>query len=343
MPAAKPHHVESPEIHPDHTVTLRIFAPKAAEVTVRGDFGKTELTRDERGLWSVTVGPLEPGVYSYLYHVDEVPTLDPRNPNTKRYVPVESLFEITGDPPAVWAIENVAHGAVNINWYQSKSLKKQRRMHVYTPPGYNGCEYDYPVLYLLHGWGDDDSVWTEVGRANFIIDNLIAEGKAEPMVIVMPMGHTTFDPFHGLGTKTKKQFAAEFEKELMKDVIPFVESRYRIKRDRGGCAIAGLSMGGWHSLIVGLRNPEKFGWVGAFSWGMMSAEKLLELTGGVPKEPDLLWIGCGKSDFLIEDNENLIAALKERGIRHTWRLTEGGHSWPVWRDYLAEFTPLLFR
>ena len=335
----------SPDVAADHHVTFRIYAPDANKITLQGECGSGDLTKDADGLWTITVAPLKAGIYSYGFSVDGVPTPDPRNPNTKRYVPTTSVVEVHGDQPADWDVQPVKHGSVHIEWYKSKALGAQSRLHLYTPPGYSESRGKYPVLYLLHGWGDNDSSWADCGRANFILDNLIAQGRAKPMVIVMPYGHT-FDPFTATDKSDWANFAKSIQSHLIDDVIPLVESKYRVSKDRSSRAIAGLSMGGWQSMSIGLGNMDKFAWIGAFSSGMGSAEEFDKLLPTDAKQKDslrLFWVACGKSDGLYEGNQEMAAAAKAKGVAVTWVPSDGGHAWPVWRDYLSQFAPLLFR
>jgi enterochelin esterase family protein len=342
--AQRPEPLVSPEIHPDRRVTFRFQAPRATEVTLSGEFtqGRREpLAKDGQGVWSVTVGPLEPELYWYVFNVDGAAILDPRNPNIKvGRSSSQSLVEVPGSQPLFFALQDVPHGAVSIHWYPSKSLGGTRRLHVYTPPEYDrepGARY--PVLYLLHGSGDDDGTWTWVGRANLILDNLIAGRKARPMIVVMPMGHAASGPDRGSNT-------GAFQQDLLNDVIPYVEARYRVLADPRHRAIAGLSMGGGQALNVGLSHLDRFAWVGAFSAAIRDPETsladLFKQPASANEKLALLWIGCGKEDRLFDGGWQLSESLTKRGIRHVWRPTEGTHTWSVWRRYLHEVAPLLF-
>lgn len=346
MADSRPEEAVSPEVSADGHVTFRLYAPNAAKVTVGGDCGEHDLAKDAAGLWSVTAGPLKPGIYSYAFRVDGVFTTDPRNPETKRYVPTTSIVEVHSDPLAIWDKRPVKHGSVHIEYYDSKALGSQRRVHIYTPPGYPEGRGKYPVLYLLHGYGDDDSAWTDCGRVNFILDNLIAEGKAKPMIVVMPYGHT-FDPFTATKDSDWANFGKSIQRHLLEDVAPLVESKYRVKGGRESRAIAGLSMGGSQSIFIGLGNVDKFSWIGAFSSGMISTDDLQKLLPADPKQLNtrlkLFWVACGKDDGLYKGNQEMVDAAKAKGVTVTWVSSEGGHAWPVWREYLAEFAPLLFR
>jgi enterochelin esterase family protein len=350
-----PPRVVSTEVGADRRVTFRLAAPKATEVTVSGDFepAPKAMTKGEGGVWSYTTAPLEPAVYSYSFGVDGVPTADPFNTALKASAiwGLQSMVEVPGAAPMPYELRDVPHGAVTVLRYKSKVTGVPRGLYVYTPPGYDrGAKTKYPVLYLLHGYGDDESSWTAVGRANYIADNLLAEGKARPLVIVMPNGHSLLPPPLPGELRTRERWFPDnteaFERELLSEVIPAVEARFRVRKDRAHRAVAGLSMGGGESLTVGLRHPELFGWVAGFSSAVSYVERSL---GGLPADDTragrarrLLWVGVGRQDFLFADNQKFEAALDARGVRHVWRPTEGAHTWPVWRAYLGELLPQLF-
>jgi len=342
--------IQSPEVHPDRRVTFRLRGPNVREVKLNANWhsGEKAFLRGEDGIWTLTIGPLEPDIYNYTYSIDGVTTIDPHNPAVKTGVrPASSVLEVPAPAPAFYDVRAVPHGAVHIHHYQSKATGQTRRLHVYTPPGYAGApNRRYPVLYLLHGAGDDDSGWMHIGRAHLIMDNLIAEGKTVEALIVMPFGHIL--PLGDLRAGWERQNQL-VEKDLLEDVIPFIEANYRVRRDPDSRAIAGLSMGGGQSARIGLGHPDLFHWVGMFSAAVRepaSNEALQRFLADPAKSNAalrLLWIGCGKDDFLLEANQQFVALLEAKGIRHTWRLTEGDHSWPVWRRYLHELLPLLFR
>lgn len=339
----------SPEMHPDRKVTFRLSAPKATEVTLGGEFARGQrlaMTKGTDGVWSVTVGPLAPELYWYLFYSDGVPVVDPRNGNVKTGRSTVSLVQVPAAPPAFYEVRNVPHGSVTAHYYTSKSLGTTRRLVVYTPPGYDATKREkYPVLYLLHGAGDDETGWTGVGRANLILDNAIAEGKARPMLVVMPYGYPR-EPGANATPEERAQRDRLFGEDLLNDVIPFVERQYRVRTDAASRAIAGLSMGGNQTLTVGLGHPDRFGWIAAFSAGPRDpATFLSKLKPGASGDEriKLLWVGCGKEDGSIRLNEQFVAELKSRGIPHTWRATEGGHTWPVWRHYLYEVAPQFFQ
>ncbi len=340
----------SPEVHADRTVTFRVRAPKATEVSVSGEWpgGAKALTKGDNDVWSVTLGPLEPDVYGYTFSIDGFRTLDPVNPGVKPMrSPTTSVLEVPGKPPRIWEFQDVPHGAVRLHDYQSKSLGRLRHLRVYTPPGYDRGGRRYPVLYLFHGAGDNDATWTAFGHAHWILDNLIAAGKAKPMIVAMTDGHATAPQFTGVpGTNMISRNVSDFERDLLGDVLPFVEANYRARREAASRAIAGLSMGGGQSLTIGLNHPELFGWVGGFSSFVRDPQTVLAKALANPEATNrklhLLWIACGKDDRLVENSRQFVEVLKKNGIRHEFHETEGNHSWPVWRRYLADFAPLLF-
>src|SRR6266545_2575002 len=338
----------SPEVLPDRRVTFRVRAPKASEVSLFGDWmmpnTKQDMTRDEQGVWSATLGPLEPGLAIYTFTVDGVTTPDPVNPRIKlRARTSASLVDVPGHPPELWEARDVRHGAVEVNWEKSKVTGDTRSYYVYTPPGYDpGRSTRYPVLYLLHGNNDTASGWTDVGKANFILDNLLAEKKAVPMIIVMPWGHAV--PYAG----SQSNNTATFERYLIEEVMPQVERKYRVARGRENRAIVGLSMGGGHALQIGLNHLELFSAVAAFSSAVPGNfesrfQPLLDDPDGTNKKLKQLWIGCGRQDPAFERNQKLSELLTAHKVRNTFYPTEGLHNFAVWRRYLAEVAPLLFR
>ncbi len=275
--------LKSTEVAPDRKVTFRIYAPKASEVSVSGDFGSGgKLTKDDQGVWSITVGPVPADLYSYSFNVDGVRVVDPKNPMIKQGISsLESMFEVPGEDAEFEKIKDVPHGEVRAAWYHSSTLDAMRRMHVYTPPGYEGTTEQYPVLYLLHGGGDEDSGWSTIGRAGFIVDNLLAEKKASPFIVVMPNGSLPMPanmPRLAPGSPPTPEFRAamtaaqsRFTDELLKEIIPFVEKQFRVKTGSENRAIAGLSMGGGQSLRVLTTHPDQFAYVGiwrrGYFWG----------------------------------------------------------------------------
>ena len=339
--------IVSPEVNADRTVTFRLLAPKATRVAVNGDIGRQALTKGDDNLWSVTVGPLDPDIYSYSFDVDGVPTVDPGNGLVKTGRSTQNLVEVPGGSPMCYDARDVPHGAVTVQWYPSQSLGKLRRMHIYTPPGYDAAAaVKYPALYLLHGSGDDDSGWTWIGRANFIADNLIADHKAKPMIIVMPAGHALPHPAPGEGKEHYARNAVVFQDDLLKDIIPFVEHHYRVDASPGRCALAGLSMGGGQSLAIGLTHPDRFAWIGGFSsgGGSLGGEpgKFLGNAREMNAQLRLLWLACGRQDFLFKINQEFDALLSSRQITHEFHVTEGTHTWRLWRPYLRDFLQRLF-
>ncbi|MCC7173893.1 MAG: esterase [Bryobacterales bacterium] len=341
----------SPEVHPDGRVTFRIRAPKAGEVTLAMDYmpagTREKMTRDSEGVWSVTIGPLAPTVYIYSFTVDGVTMPDPVNPNIKlRSSTSASMVEVPAVPPALWEARGVPHGSVEINWQKSTVINGETRwIWVYTPPGYErDLKRRYPVLYLFHGSNDIAGGWTLAGHANFILDNLLAEKKAVPMIVVMPYGHAV--PYGARGGQVNNTDL--YGQYVVKDVIPLVESKYRVARGRENRAIAGLSMGGGQSITIGFRHLDLFSAIGAFSAAVQTDfEKMfpqvLADAKGTNSKLKVLWLACGKQDGLFERSQKFSELLAAHQIQHTWRPTEGAHVWRVWREYLTEFAPLLFR
>jgi len=348
----------SPDIQPDGKVTFRLAAPKAEKVVLSsGEMqpvlkaSATPMVKGDDGIWAVTVGPLPPGIYDYTFNIDGLSITDPSSPNvfgnrqgSRGFVEVPGL---KGHPRHdEW--RDVPHGTVSIHWYDSKTSGTRRRLHVYTPPGYgNDSAKQYPVLYLLHGSGDNDSHWMHIGRANVIADNVIADGKAVPMLIVMPDGHVVERPTGPLDEKTRLEIRRAFEKDLLESVVPLVEANYRVRTDAASRAIAGLSMGGAQSLVVGLGHTAQFAWIGAFSGAISRDDPVVTALKTDPAKANerlkLLWLAIGKEDGGLKSKQALSAALKEMGIRHEYKETDGAHRWSVWRIYLAEFLPRLFR
>jgi enterochelin esterase family protein len=348
----QPDRLVSPEVHPDRRVTFHVRAPRAAEVSLFGDWMPAgthrAMTRDDSGVWSVTLGPLEPGIAIYNFIVDSVPIADPVNPQMKlRARTSASLVDIPSSSPQLWDARDVPHGAVTIEWGKSQALSGQmRQFRVYTPPGYErDASASYPVLYLLHGSNDTAAGWTDVGRANFILDNLLAEHHAAAMIVVMPWGHAV--PFDG-PREQQANNTSLFERYLLDDVMPAVEKKYRVVPGRENRAIVGLSMGGGQALQIGLGHLDVFSAVGAFSSAVPADFEtrfrgLLDHSQATNSRLSLLWIGCGRQDPGFSRNEKLSELLTSHHIRHTFRATEGLHNYAVWRQYLGEIAPLLFR
>lgn len=348
----------SPEVADSRAITFRLAAPKAESVKLAGSDlpglgpGK-DMTKGTNGVWEVTIGPVPAGSYRYNFNVDGVSVIDPRNPKTSESN--ENTWSLVNVPGADWQdTKDVPHGAVAQVNYWSSTLKKFRRMHVYTPPGYEAGGDRYPVFYLLHGAFDSDNSWSTVGRAGIILDNLIAAGKAKPMVVVMPHGHT--GPF-GFG---RGSMSGEFEPDFVSDIMPLVEKRYRVHTDRAHRAIAGLSMGGAHTLNIGIPHLDKFAYLGVYSSGIFG---IVPRPGApAPQGPSfeekhqailddarlkeglkLFWFATGKDDFLVETTRKTVEMFKGHQFNVIYRETDGAHTWDKWRDYLNEFAPQLFQ
>jgi enterochelin esterase-like enzyme len=353
----------SPEVHSDRTITLRVLAPKADSVRVTGEIlngGRSPtFTRDSAGVWSATVGPLPPDVYTYAFNIDGVNVPDPQNPYIKTVAATghATQVEVPGDVPQYYDARSVPHGMVSILQYESTALSVPRTAWVYTPPGYNDGKDRYPVLYLLHGAGDTENGWVMTGRANQILDNLIADGRARPMVVVMPLGHPRqsvglaalntrpSDPMGGLGPDMR---AVEFGGDLMRDLMPRVENHFRVSNRADERAIMGLSMGGAQALRIGLTNLDSFHWVVGLSSALVGDSvtapfaKVLSDSAKVNRTLKLLYLTIGRDDGLITGNRAFDAALTKAGVRHTYQEGEGAHTWRVWRRNLYDVAPLLF-
>jgi len=353
-----PPRVLSPEVHADRSVTFRLRAPGADQVAVAIETipKPTPLQKDDQSVWSVTVGPLEPDFYAYSFQVDGARVLDPVNSMLRpNLLNPSSTVHVPGPASLSWEINDVPRGVVHRHFYRSGVVGDDRDYFVYTPPNYNPrAKKGYPVLYLLHGYSDEASMWVVVGRTNVILDNLIAQGKAKPMLIVMPLGYgapeivrpTAAGPSVFRDEALRQRNYEKFRDALLQEVIPAVERDYRVSRDRGLRAIAGLSMGGAETLFVGLNNLDRFAWVGAFSSGGLaeSFEKRFPvLDSRANAQLRLLWVSCGSEDFLIEPNRKLRDWLGSKEIHFKWLETAGAHTWQVWRRNLTDFAPLLFQ
>jgi enterochelin esterase-like enzyme len=345
----------SPEVHADRSVTFRFRAPNVKEVAVsiEGSSKPLPMQKDDQGVWSVTSDPLAPDYYGYSFTADGVGLFDPSNHSIKpNFLYRASEMHVPGPASLSWEIGAVPHGEIHHHFYKSGVVGDDRDFFVYTPPGYHPRgNQTYPVLYLLHGFSDDASAWTAVGRANVILDNLIAQGKAKAMLIVMPLGYgepKVLEPHSGVfhdPVITQRNFD-KFREALLTEVIPQVESAYLVKKDRNARAIAGLSMGGSESLLTGLNTLNQFAWIGAFSSGGISPEfdkDFPALDSKSNQQIHLLWIACGTDDHLIDVNRNFRNWLASKGIKHADIETPGAHTWMVWRRNLTEFAPLLFR
>jgi len=369
--------IVSPEIHPDNRVTFRLQAPQAGKVEITGDFlptqkmqtqrgeidvpGVAELIKNANGVWEFTTpAPLAPELYSYTMIVDGVRLIDPNNVYMIRDVAsVTSIFIISGKQADLYKVNNVPHGTVARRWYDSPALNMQRRITIYTPPGYESSNEKYPVFYLLHGAGGDEEAWIALGRTSQILDNLIAQGKAKPMIVVMTNGNVTqkaapgesergmYKPSFMGETRMDGQFEAAFP-----DVINFIENNYRTIQNKAGRAIAGLSMGGFHSLHISKEYPDKFDYIGLFSAAILPQQnvnsKVYEnfdekLKTQFSQKPKLYWIAIGTADFLIQANNDFRKKLDENKYPYTYYETGEGHIWKNWRIYLTEFLPMLFK
>ena len=355
--------LKSPEVLSDGRVVFRIYAPKASEVTLGGDWisqglgagGKLE--KDAQGVWSITVGPLPADFYSYSLTVDGVRTLDPKNALIKQGVTsIDNMVFVPGEAAAYQDTKAVPHGEIRKVWYKSTTMSEERRLHVYFPPGYDNSKAKYPVFYLLHGGGDEDSGWSTIGRAGFILDNLIAAGKAKPMLVVMPNGSLPRPPVvPGAPPDPAAQIAFQdrFTSELLKDIVPFVEKNYRVMAGSANRALAGLSMGGGQTTRVVTTNPDQFGYVAVWSAGVnpqISAdfvkrnEAFLSSADKINKQIKLFSISCGEKDALaFTGSKNLDEILKKHNIKHETTISSGAHTWINWRRYLNDYAQKLFR
>ena len=341
------------EVSPDQTVTLRIKAAEAENVSLQmNDAGIVDplpMKKDTSGVWSITVGPLKPDIYWYQFIVDGVVTLDPLNPELKRGREITNMIEVPGKQPMYFSMQNVPHGIVWIIAYNSRVTGTTRTMYVYSPPGYNPkSDIKYPVLYLLHGGGDTEEGWYEIGKANRIADNLLAEGKIKPMFIVMPLGHASFQGAEP-GGFMQQQGPNAFEQDFLTEIMPLVEKTFNVLTDRTGRAISGLSMGGGQTISIGFSNMDKFAYILPLSAASRNPDqnpvlqKNLSDPARVNKDMKLLWIACGTEDGLFAPAKEFSDFLDKKGITHTFFETPGGHSWLVWRLCLNEFLPLLFK
>jgi enterochelin esterase-like enzyme len=344
----------SPEVHSDSSVTFRFLAPNAQEVRLaREGTEAVAMQKDDKGVWTVTTAPLPPDYYGYSFVVDGVRSLDPFNRGlVPNLISPGNFVHVPGPPTLPWEVGDAPRGEVHHHFYKSAVAGDQRDFYVYTPPGYDPTsKTTYPVLYLLHGFSDDASGWTAVGHANVIFDNLIAQGAAKAMIVVMPLGYGTMEIVaQGWGSvghsDLRERNFTGFRDALLTEIIPAVESEYRVTKDRNARAIAGLSMGGSESLRTGLNNLDKFAWIGAFSAGGMPDDFDKDFPGLDAKANQqlrLLWIACGTEDHLITVNRNLREWLKTKGVAHIDIETPGMHTWMVWRRNLAEFAGLLFK
>lgn len=343
---------ESSEVHKDNKVTFRFYAPNAKEVKVSTQLvsGAQLMTKDDKGIWSVTLGPVKPDMYPYNFQVDGIPVADPRNtaifPNEGFQ---NSIVEITGDVPLVHTIQNVPHGTLSYRYYSNPELGT-RPVLIYTPPGYEtDTKTKYPLLYLLHGTTDTEETWMKVGRANIILDNLIAQGKAKPMIIVMPYGRAYPKISKSSGSLRNWDNLQEIKKDFLNYLFPFVEKNYRTRADKNNRAIAGFSGGGGTSLFIGLNNPDLFSWVCGFAPGMLKEEfnrnnaVAFEDPSLTNQRLKLFWIGVGKDDGLYPVITDYLKVLDEKKIRHETFISDGGHTWMNCKLYLSTIAQKLFK
>jgi len=360
--------VASPEIHDDHTVTFRLEAPEAREVYLSGDWmpadgwtpGKVAMEKEESGIWIHTTEVLPSELYGYVFLVDGLRVNDPGNPFLSRDIAtLTNIFIVAGDPGDLYRVNDVPHGTVTRRWYDSPGLGMDRRITVYTPPGYECSGESYPVLYLLHGAGGDEEAWPTLGRAVQIMDNLIAGGKATPMIVAMPNGNVIQDAAPGEGSDgyytprfmVPKTMDGTYE-ETFEDIMKFVETHYRVKADKAHRAIAGLSMGGFHSLHISRYYPDTFDYIGLFSAAILpnqntESKVYQDIDSTLARQMEngykLYWIGCGKTDFLYNNNLQYKEKLESMGMPHLFVESDGGHIWKNWRIYLTAFVPQLFK
>lgn len=365
--------VVSPEIHDNNTVTFRFKAPKAVRVQLTGDFlpvqknakfeapGIVDLKEGQEGVWEYTTPePLKPELYSYSFIVDGLRMNDPANVYLIRDVStLTNVFIIGGDRADFYKVNPVPHGTVFRIWYDSPALGLERRMTVYTPAGYETSGKRYPVLYLLHGMGGDEEAWISLGRTAQILDNLIAQGKAKPMIVVMPNGNASQEAAPGESSRgmvpptmqLSKTMEGSYE-QAFPEIVKFIDKNYRTIKSKSGRAIAGLSMGGFHSLHISKQYPDMFNYIGLFSAAIMPNKEVSspiyenmegKLKVQFDKNPALYWIAIGKTDFLYKANEEYRKLLDEKGYKYTYYESDEGHIWKNWRIYLTEFVPMLFR
>ncbi len=349
--------INSPEVHADGRITFRLLDPNAQKVTVSLEGMKDPfvMQKDEQGVWSVTTDVLAPDIYGYSFNADGTHILDPSNTEIKHnLMGLSNAVHVLGAAPLPWEDSDIPHGLVHHHFYKSSVIGDNRDFYVYTPPGYDPAgSTHYPVLYLLHGYSDDASGWTAVGKANLIMDSLIAQNKVKPMIIVMPLGYGAPEIVHPTpgvspfgNAELRERNFGRFRTALIDEVIPAVDRTYKTDPSREARAIAGLSMGGSESLLTGLNRPDKFSWVAGFSTGGLSddfAADFPRINADANEKYHLIWISCGTEDRLITTNRKIVAFLKDKGVRVTPIETPGMHTWMVWRRNLIAFTPLLFQ
>lgn len=357
--------LRSPEVNPDGSVTFRLYAPKAHNVTVLGDWpnGTAALKEGDGGVWEYTTEPLPSELYTYRFGVDGLVGLDPGNPFTLRDVGTTfSYFYVDGDKASYYKVQDVPHGSVEQLWYPSAATGKDRRLSVYLPAAYDGKK-KFPVLYLLHGSGGDETAWLELGKTARIMDNLIAKGEAVPMIVVMPNGNIGAQAAPG-ETPDNLEFRPVMSNQIPSnykngtyeasfgEIVSFIDNRYKTVRNRQSRAVAGLSMGGFHSLYISLNHPDLFSWTGLFSAGLVPQftsdlevydKREAKLKEYEKKGCKLFWIAIGREDFLYEVNKDFRAELDALGFPYEYHESSRGHLWCNWRQYLLLFAPRLFR
>lgn len=339
--AQRPPAISSPDVNPDHSITFRYYSRTAQKVILKGEFlsAPVALLKDTSGIWSITVPPVKPDIYPYSFMVDTIETADPNNSYifaNERFK--RSIVDIPGDQPLVHSLQNVPHGKINYRWYKSATLNSTRQLLVYTPPGFDASgKKKYPVLYLIHGGSDTEETWTKVGRANFIADNLIAQNKAVPMIIVMPYGNVRPKPM------------PDFTKDVINDIIPFIESNYPVLTDSKNRAVAGFSVGGGQTLNIGLTNTDKFAYICSYAPFTATEEFQKNFTNWTPdaekinKQLKLFTISVGTEDFLYESVQKNLAMFKEKNVKVKSYIVSGGHTWMNCKGYLATTLQELFK
>ena len=347
-----PEPLVSPQVHADGSVTFRAFRPSSLEMFVQID-GENPMTmrKDSMGVWSLTTRPLAPDYYGYIFEDTGIPVIDPSNPLLlPNLLQNETMVHVPGPPSLPWEISDIPHGVIQHFFYKSAAVGDERDYYVYTPPGYDShSATKYPVLYLLHGYGQKSSSWLEVAFANRILDHLIDEGKARPMIVVMPTGYGGADillPNAYWNDQLRARNFERFKESLFNEVMPRVARDFNVLTGRDSTALAGLSMGAAQTAIIGLNNLDRFAWIGMFSSGGLRqnfGQEFPDLNSSVNSRLHLLWVSCGSDDGLLGINQDLDKWLTAEDIRHTFVETPGNHTWMVWRRNFAAFAPLLFR
>jgi enterochelin esterase-like enzyme len=337
----RPPAISSPDVHPDRSITFRYFSRTAVRVMLKGEFlsAPMAMSKDTSGIWTITVPPVKPDIYPYSFNVDSVELADPNNTYifaNERFK--RSIVEIPGDEPLVHSLQNVPHGKINYHYYPSSTLSATRQLLVYTPPGFNANgKTKYPVLYLIHGGSDTEETWTKVGRANLIADNLIAKGLARPMIIVMPYGNVRPSPM------------PDFTRDMMNDIIPFVEASYPVLTDSKNRAVAGFSVGGGQTLNIGLTNTDKFAYICSYAPFTATEEFQKNFANWSPdaekinKQVKLFTISVGTEDFLYESVKKNLAMFDEKKIKVKSYIVSGGHTWMNCKQYLATTLQEIFK